>query len=66
MTTNVSIYRVSDGKKLFAHEEPPRYLPREGELIQLYLKGLFKVIRVVHEYTYCHNVNIFVEPCHKN
>lgn len=62
--TKVCLINCKTNKEVFEYENPPQYLPREGEFINVYLKGMFKVLKVVHENYYRIVINIYVESCH--
>ena len=59
----VRLINYKTNKVVFEYENPPQYLPREGEFINVCFKGLFKVLRVVHENYICTVINIYVESC---
>ena len=63
MTTKVFLINYQTGKQFFEYEYPPQYLPREGEYINIFLNKVlrvYKVLKVVHEVTYCNTINIYV------
>lgn len=55
MATKVFLINYLNGRRVFEYENPPQYLPREGEyinLINLNNFTIFKVLKVVHRITY--------------
>ena len=58
--TKVSLIDYQTGKFIFEYENPPQYLPREGEYINLNNSINFKVLKVVHEIIYDNTINIYV------